>query len=445
MVIRARERIHGHIAEHIVHPAHVPLEVEAEPAYIRRLCYHRPCGGFLGDHHYVGVFAEERCVELLEERHSLEVLMTSVDVWAPLAVLAVVVQVEHGSDSVHAQTVYVVFLYPVVGVGNQEALHLGLAPVEDVGAPVLVFALQRVGVLVAACAVELVQTCRVLGEVGGNPVHYDAYPGGVAPVHELHEVVRSAEAGSRREVSYLLVAPASIVGILADGHELDMGVAHLLNVGNELFGKLAVAQEVLAVLAPGACVHLIYIRGAVVDILCVELFYVPLVSPAEALQLVEFRSGVRAELHVIAVRVGLELYKTVRAFNAVLVVVVLLYAGHEQLPDTAVAYLVHRVAAPVPVVEVADNADRARIRSPYPEHRAGLAVLRVPVGAEELVCVGILALMEKIQRNGVLFRHDYSHLSKTSLSDSSLKSIQKCLCRHSVPCTYCTTMPKFFQ
>ena len=35
-------RVKSHIFEHIVHPAHVPLEVEAKTAVARRLCYHRP-------------------------------------------------------------------------------------------------------------------------------------------------------------------------------------------------------------------------------------------------------------------------------------------------------------------------------------------------------------------------------------------------------------------
>ena len=35
-------RVKSHIFEHIVHPAHVPLEVETKTAVARRLCYHRP-------------------------------------------------------------------------------------------------------------------------------------------------------------------------------------------------------------------------------------------------------------------------------------------------------------------------------------------------------------------------------------------------------------------
>ena len=215
-----------------------------------------------------------------------------------------------------------------------------------------------------------------------NPVDYYAYPGGMAPVHELHEVMRSAEAGGRRKVSYLLVAPASVVRILADGHKLNVGVAHILHIRDQLIRKLTVAEVILAVLAPGAYVHFIDIRGAVVNILCVKLVKIFLVRPLEALDIVELGCGVRAKLHVITIGVCLELDQPVRAFNAVFVVIVLLNAGNKKLPDSAVADLVHRVESPVPVIKVADNAYCFRIRSPYAENCAALSVLYLPVGAE---------------------------------------------------------------
>ena len=338
--------------------------------------------------------------------------MTSVGIRAPFAVLPVVVQVQHGSHGVHAQTVDVVFLYPVVGVGNEEALDFGLAPVEDVGAPVLVLALERVGVLIAAGAVEFVQTCGVLWEVGRHPVHDDAYSGGMALIHELHEVVGGAEPGGGREVAYLLISPASIVRIFADGHELDVGVAHFPDVGDKLLCELLIAEEVLAVLFPGAGVDLVDISGAVVDILCVEFIEVLLVGPLESFQVVELGRGVRAEFHVVPVGVRLEFYQPVLAFHAVFIVVVLLYPGDEELPDTAVAYLVHGVAASVPVVEIPDDADAPGVRRPHSEHGAGLPVLHISVRAEEFIRMGIFALVEQVQRNTVVFRNDDSHTAR---------------------------------
>ena len=45
------------VLQRVVHPAHVPLEAEAEAAEIRRPRHHRPGRGFLGDGLHVGMIA----------------------------------------------------------------------------------------------------------------------------------------------------------------------------------------------------------------------------------------------------------------------------------------------------------------------------------------------------------------------------------------------------
>ena len=67
-------------------------------------------------------------------------------------------------------------LEPVERVGVEEVAHLVAAEVEDVGAPLLVPAALRVGVLVERGAVEAGQRPLVGGEVTGHPVedHADA-------------------------------------------------------------------------------------------------------------------------------------------------------------------------------------------------------------------------------------------------------------------------------
>ena len=120
VVIGTRKRIHRHIAKHIVHPAHVPLKVEAKAADIGRLCNHRPCCRLLRDHHDVGVLSEQRRIQLLQERNSLKVAVVAVAVGTPLAVLSVIVKIQHRSNRVNTQTVYMIFLNPVICIGNKE-------------------------------------------------------------------------------------------------------------------------------------------------------------------------------------------------------------------------------------------------------------------------------------------------------------------------------------
>ena len=86
---------------------------------------------------------------------------------------------------------------PVQRVGDEEGLHLVAAVVEDVGAPVHVLALARIGVLVEGGAVEASQSPVVLGEVPRNPVHDDADAGLVELVDEVTQVVGGAVTAGR--------------------------------------------------------------------------------------------------------------------------------------------------------------------------------------------------------------------------------------------------------
>ena len=96
VMIISPQGIERNVGKHIVHPAHVPLVVEAETQSLDRITGNvRPCGALLGDHHYLGVEHMNNVVELLEEVNSYKVLSAAVGIGDPLAVLAVVVEIEH--------------------------------------------------------------------------------------------------------------------------------------------------------------------------------------------------------------------------------------------------------------------------------------------------------------------------------------------------------------
>ena len=56
-------RVLAHVGERVVHPAHVPLEAEAEAAGVGRLRHAGPGGRFLGDHDRAGMLAVDRLVQ----------------------------------------------------------------------------------------------------------------------------------------------------------------------------------------------------------------------------------------------------------------------------------------------------------------------------------------------------------------------------------------------
>ncbi len=193
VVVHAEHRRPGKVVERVVHPAHVPLEAEAQTPQMRRTGDPRPGGRLLSNHHRARDAPVDRGVGLLQERHRLEVLPAAVDVGYPVTFGPGVVEVEHGGDGVHPQPVHVELLEPVHRVRDQEVAHLGTPEVEDVRPPVGLFAATGIRMLVQWCAVEAAQRPDVPGEVRRHPVDDDADSGLVKLVDEVAEIVGIAE------------------------------------------------------------------------------------------------------------------------------------------------------------------------------------------------------------------------------------------------------------
>ncbi len=140
-----------------------------------------------------------------------------------------------------------VLLNPEHSGRNEEACYLVTAVVEDVCAPLLVLTDSPVLILVAACAVKASETVSVLGEVSRNPVEDNADAFLVAAVDKVHQVLGLAVTRGSGKVTCNLISPASVKRILGKRHKLNVGVAHIFNVGYELVSQLAVA-ELVAVL-----------------------------------------------------------------------------------------------------------------------------------------------------------------------------------------------------
>ena len=184
VVEAAVHRLLREVLERVVHPAHVPLEAEAEPAEVGRARHPRPGGRLLRDREHARLAVVQHLVQLLQERDRLQVLAAAELVRHPLALLARVVEVEHRRDRVDAEAVGVELAHPVERVREQEVPHLVPAEVEDQRAPVGMRAAARILVLVQRRAVEAGERELVPREVRGHPVEDDADPGLVQRVHE---------------------------------------------------------------------------------------------------------------------------------------------------------------------------------------------------------------------------------------------------------------------
>src|SRR5712691_11418936 len=88
MLILAINRVELEVTESVVHPAHIPLEAEAQAAKIGGAGNRGPGGGLLGDGQHTGMASVDDLVQPLQEGDGREVLSTAIFVRDPLAKLA---------------------------------------------------------------------------------------------------------------------------------------------------------------------------------------------------------------------------------------------------------------------------------------------------------------------------------------------------------------------
>ena len=230
----AIDRVARHVVERVVHPAHVPLEAEAETALVGRPRDAGKGGRFLGDGHRARKAAVDELVGAAQEGDRLAVFPAAVGVRQPFALAAGIVEVEHRGDGVDAQPVDVEAVDPVERVAVEEVGDLVAAEIVDRGVPVRMEALARIGVFVKRGAVETRQALLIGREMRRDPVEDHAEARGVRAVDEAGESRRLAEAAGRRKQADRLVAPGFVERMLADRQKLDVGVAHVRDVGDEL-------------------------------------------------------------------------------------------------------------------------------------------------------------------------------------------------------------------
>ena len=386
-----------HVLEGVVHPPHVPLEVEAQPPVGHGTRDAGPGGGLLGHggraRHPGGLL-----VGGAQEGDGVEVLAPAVAIGNPLSRLARVVEVEHGGHRIHAQRVHVILLEPERPRRAQEVRDLGAAEVVDQRVPVAVEPQARVLMLVERRAVEAREPVRVGREVRRHPVHDDAQARPVQPVHEGREAVGVAVARGRREEPDGLVAPGARERVLRDGQQLDMSEAHVGGVVREQLGDGRIVEHLaVPAPAPGAQVDLVDRDGRTLEVGLGAAADPGLVGPAVPRQAVDDRRRAGRGLLAKRERVGLERQQlAIGAHDLELVGVPRGEPGDEELPEPCAEALAHDVAPPVPGVEVAHHGDAARVGRPDGEGDAVRVAVVHGVRAEPAPELLVTALGDEV-------------------------------------------------
>ena len=261
-----------------------------------------------------------------------------------------------------------ILVEPKERVGNEKVLHFVAAVVVNQSAPVGVSALARIRVLVQMRAVELREAVGVTGKMRGRPIENYADARDVAAVDEFHELRGRAKAAGDGVVAERLIAPGTVEGMLHDGEQLDVRVAQLFHVGNELVGYFAVGEPAVAFLgnaAPGAEMDFVDGQRRLEPVFLGATRHPRRVSPGIVVKARDDRTGVRPELGAKAVGIGFERQdRTIRRDDLVFVNRAFVELGREEFPNAGGAARAHQVHAAVPAIEVADDADAARARRP---------------------------------------------------------------------------------
>ena len=154
--------------------------------------------------------------------------------------------------------------------------------------------------------------------------------------------------------------------MLAERHDLDVRIIHLLRIAHELVGKLAVRQVAAIERAPPrAEMNLVGQHGIGVRRMRLLALLPGCVVPLVLLHVVEARRRLGLLLCVEAVGIRLhDMRSAPLRLDRVLVDLAFFQPLDEDRPDLAVADLLHRVRARVPRIEVADDAHGFRMARP---------------------------------------------------------------------------------
>ena len=155
MVVRTEIRVKGNITQIIIHPAHIPFYVKAKPVILHISRNFRPCGGFLGNHQHAGIPSFHYGIQMFQQFHRFQILMASVHISHPLSVTLSVIQIEHGCHRIHTDSVRMVLLNPVKGIGNQIIGNLRPAVIINQCPPMRMGSFPRILMLIETGPVKI--------------------------------------------------------------------------------------------------------------------------------------------------------------------------------------------------------------------------------------------------------------------------------------------------
>ncbi|MNB99514.1 hypothetical protein D3C75_468000 [compost metagenome] len=236
-----------------------------------------------------------------------------------------------------------------------------------------------------------------------HPVENHPDAGLVAGVDERGELVRRAITRTRRELRQQLITPRTAERVFHDRHQFDVGEAQVFDIGNQSLGQFRPGvlaghfTQVVQLALPRTRVQFVDRQGRRHPLMVATGQHPVLVLPVDFQRRGDFRGGVRRQAGGQRHRVGLQRQDAVGTENFVLVGVPRLQARDEQLPDPGGMPQAHRMAAPVPDVEITDHRHPPGIGCPHRETHTVDAVHGLELGTEARTEVAVIAFGKQVQ------------------------------------------------
>ena len=161
--------------------------------------------------------------------------------------------------------------------------------------------------LIERGAVEMRKAMRIGREMRRHPVEDDADADLVRAVDEPGKAFRIAEPRGRRIKPGRLVAPGRIVGVFGDRQELDVGEAHVDDIGDQPLGQLVQGQErAVRLLLPRAGMDLVDRHRLAAGVDAAPVLGMRLVVPFVMQRTGDDRCRLRAQFGAEGERIGLQ-------------------------------------------------------------------------------------------------------------------------------------------
>src|SRR6185503_14743068 len=230
-----------------MHPAHVPLEIEPQAACVNGMTNHRPSGRLLRNHHDPRTRAMSYLIQLLQQRNRFEILASTKLIRLPLPFLAAVVEIQHRRHRIDTQSIHMKLVEPIERISDEEIAHLITPVVEDVRAPIRMFAFAWIEMLIKRGAIEATERKSIFRKVRGNPIHDHADAALVQVVDEVTKIIRLAVTGRGRVIVRDLITPRWSIWMFLERQKLHVGEAQFRDVVGKRLGHLTISERTILV------------------------------------------------------------------------------------------------------------------------------------------------------------------------------------------------------